>query len=169
MMRADRRGIQESGWHVGGDLVRCAAAGRSRSVPALLLVVFLLASGCTGRDDEADVRPTHSAPPDTIAATRVGARLTVTASVVRLLAARAFVVRDVDLPPDGLLVLGDRPSGLRTRDLVMARGTIQVFAFDRFGTTYQLADSAPFAPYAGRKVLVADLVRSWARPVPDRT
>jgi hypothetical protein len=140
-----------------------------RSVPALLLMVCLLASGCTGDDDEGSARPTHSTPPDTVAAARVGARLTVTASVVRLIAARAFVVGDVDLPPEGLLVLGDRPSGLRPDDLVMVGGTIQIFAFDRAETRYRLADPAPFAPYAGRKVLAADMVRSLAQPVPERS
>jgi hypothetical protein len=140
-----------------------------RSLPALLVMVCLLASGCTGDDDEGPVRPTRSTPPDTVAAARVGARLTVTASVVRLITARAFVVGDVDLPPEGLLVLGDRPSGLRPDDLVMVGGTVQMFAFDRVESRYRLADPAPFAPYADRKVLVADTVRSLARPVPERS
>jgi hypothetical protein len=48
---------------------------------------------------------------ETIATTRLGQRLTLTPSVDRLLETRAFVVRDVDLPPDGLLVLGDLPAG----------------------------------------------------------
>jgi hypothetical protein len=143
--------------------MRCYAVSRDQLLPTLLLLMCLLASACTtSSDDEDPVPPTRSAVLDTIATTRLGQRLTLTASVDRLLETRAFVVRDVDLPPDGLLVLGDRPPGLRAPDLVRVQGMIQLFTFNGLGAAYHLTNAARYSRYERRKVLVADLIRSWA-------
>ena len=131
--------------------------------PWFVLFACLLVAGCTSSDDdEPRPAPTRSAVLDTIARSDVGDRLTVTATVTRVLSRRAVVLRDVDLPPGGLLVLGDVPAGLRTDDLVTVVGRIDRFAYQRFGPSYRLGSASAYAPFEGAKALVAESFRSEA-------
>jgi hypothetical protein len=136
---------------------------RQRALALLLLVVGLVTPACTSsHDEDHDPRPTRNAVLDTIAASTVGDRLTVTAGVAQMPDKRSFIVRDVDLPDAGLLVLGVHPAGLRPNDLVTAEGTIALFRFEHFRSPYQLSDAAAYASFEGRKCLVSENVRSWA-------
>jgi hypothetical protein len=103
-------------------------------------------------------RPSPSAAFDTIAASEVGSRLVVTASVVAAPPGRAFVVRDADMPEQGLLVLGQ--TDVAASGLVTVEGTVDLFRFEVFSDRYELTDPAPYRRFEGRKVLVADTVRS---------
>jgi hypothetical protein len=136
----------------------------SRSVRLCLvtLIVLLAVTGCTRAEKNPAPEPHPTTVVDTVTRHKVGDRFVVTAAVVRVPAARAFIVADADLPAGGLLVLGGHPDGLRETDLVTADGTIELFAFDRFKARYELADQRPYAPFEGHKILVADSVRSWA-------
>jgi hypothetical protein len=138
---------------------------RRRAPVLTLLLLCLVAASCTSARDAPrdEAAPTPSgAVLDTVERVAVGDRLTITAAVVRVLAPRAFVVSDVDLPDRGLLVLGDGPAGLSRNDLVTVSGTVDRFAFDRFRFPYDLADAGAYGSFEGRKVLVASAVRSWA-------
>jgi hypothetical protein len=125
-----------------------------------LVVLACLSVFACSSSDEPTPEPSPSPPLNTIEASEVGDRLTVTASVADVPAGRSFVVRDVDLPDDGLLVLGE--SDVRVPALVTVVGTIERFTFDRFSDRYELTDAAAYRRFEGRKILVADDVRSWA-------
>jgi hypothetical protein len=124
---------------------------------ALLACLALLACSSS---DEATPEPSRRPPLDTIEASEVGDRLTVTASVADVPGAGSFVVRDVDLPDDGLLVLSE--AEVQVPALVTVEGTIERFDLDRFSGRYGLTDAATYRRFEGRKILVADEVRSWA-------
>lgn len=126
----------------------------------LALLVCFSASACSS-SDKATPEPSRGPLLNTIEASEVGDRLTVTASVADVLPGRSFVVRDVDLPDNGLLVLGQ--AQVRAPALVTVEGTIERFTFDRFGDRYELIDTAAFLRFEGRKVLVAEDIRSWAK------
>lgn len=125
----------------------------------LVLLTYFSVVACTS-SDEAAPEPSPGPPPvGTIAASEVGDRLIVTASVTDVPAGWSFVVRDVDLPEEGLLVLGR--AEVRVPALVTVEGTVQRFAFDRFSDRYGLTDAASYRRFEGRKILVADEIRSW--------
>lgn len=98
---------------------------------------------------------------DTIAARRVGDRLTTTAAVTSVLALRAFVIGDADLPDRGLLVLGGPPGGVRESSLVTVSGVIDRFEFDRFADRYGLQDPRRYDRFTDHKIMLADDVHSW--------
>jgi hypothetical protein len=125
----------------------------------LALLACFSATACSS-PDEATPEPSRSPLLNTIEASEVGDRLTVTASVTDVLPGRSFVVRDVDLPDDGLLVLGE--AQVRAPALVTAEGVIERFTFDRFRDRYELADAAAFLRFEDRKFLLAEDIRSWA-------
>ena len=127
----------------------------------LVLLACVSVFACTSSVEEVAPEPSREppAPVDTIAASEVGDRLTVTASVTEVPPGRAFVVRDADLPGEGLLVLGD--AEVRVPVLVTVEGTVELFAFDRFRDRYELSDAASYRRFEDRKVLVADEARSW--------
>ncbi|WP_203789814.1 hypothetical protein [Paractinoplanes rishiriensis] len=79
-----------------------------------------------------------------------------------VLTTQLFVIEDADLPERGLLVLGGPVSGLHDRSLVTVQGTIQRFELERLAEPYQLPADGDFARFEGRKVLLAESVRSWA-------
>jgi hypothetical protein len=127
----------------------------------LALVACLSLLACTS-SDEATPDPSRPPPLNTIEASEVGDRLTVTASVAGVPEEGSFVVEDADLPDDGLLVLSE--AEVQVPALVTVEGTIERFAFDRFSGRYGLTDAAAYRRFDGRKILVADQVRSWASP-----
>lgn len=136
---------------------------RPQSSALLALVMCLiLAAGCTSLANQDEPDPTPSVHLDTVAAAGIGERLVVTASVADVLAGHAFVVQDVDLADQGLLVLGRVPADLAPTDLVTVGGTVELFTLARFGARYDLTDAARYQRFDGIKVLVADQVRSWA-------
>ncbi len=125
----------------------------------LVLLACLSALACSS-PDEAAPEPSQRPPPlGTIAASEVGDRLILTASVTDVPSARSFVVRDADLPEEGLLVLGE--AAVRVPVLVTVEGTVQRFAFELFRDRYGLTDPAAYRRFEGRKILVADEVRSY--------
>ena len=105
-------------------------------------------------------KPERSVTVNTIARLRPGDRHVVTAGVGAVLAERAVVVRDVDLPEQGLLVLTATATDLRAPVLVTVDGVIRLFTFDAFRVPFGLTDPAVYHPFEGRKVLVAGRVRS---------
>ena len=143
-----------------------AGTGQSRCqwrLPSFLLI-FVLLTGCSVFDgtEAAEPEPTHRTVRNTVAAVSVGTRLTVTATVVSVFTATSFVVRDADLPHQGLLVLGVAAPDLRPADLVTVDGDITLFTFAGLAARYRLTDATPYADFEGRKILSARDVRSWA-------
>lgn len=130
----------------------------------VVLAVCLALPGCDlpWGNETPEPEPTRSAVLDTIAAAEPGERLVVTASVVTVLADRAFVVRDVDLPENGLLVLTTARTAFRAPDLVSVDGVVRQFSFESFKVPFGLSDPLPFQLFEGRKALVAARVQSLA-------
>ena len=130
----------------------------------MVLAACLALTGCDlpWGNETPEPEPTRSAVLDTVAATEPGERLVLTAGVVTVLADRAFVVRDADLPENGLLVLTTARTDLGAPDLVSVDGTIRQFSFESFKVPFGLSDPLPFQLYEGRKALVADKVQSLA-------
>jgi hypothetical protein len=137
----------------GSELTRRAGAW------CLAVLGCLSLFACTS-SDEATPEPSRPPPLNTIEASEVGDRLTLTASVADVPGEGSFVVRDADLPDEGLLVLSG--AEVQVPALVTVEGTIERFAFDRFGERYGLTDAAAYRRFDGGKILVADEVRSWA-------
>ncbi|MCO8277674.1 hypothetical protein M1L60_44575 [Actinoplanes sp. TRM 88003] len=104
-------------------------------------------------------RPSVTASLMTLRSLEVGDTLTTTAAVQTILAASAFTVEDADLPDQGMLILGERPQGLRPHSLVTVKGTIERFDFERFSGTYQLPSPEPFERFGNRKIVVAERIR----------
>ncbi len=78
-----------------------------------------------------------------------------------MLGAGSFVMRDSDLPPEGLLVLAVAvPDGLRPPVLVLVDGVVGIFHIHDFGWI-ALADPSVYRPYEGKKALIADRIRLW--------
>jgi hypothetical protein len=128
----------------------------------VLLMCLIFATGCTSLTNPDEPDPTPTPKLDTVAAAGIGERLVVTASVADVLAGHAFVVQDVDLADQGLLVLGRAPADLAPTDLVTVGGTVELFTIAHFGPRYHLTDPARYQRFDGHKALVADQVRSWA-------
>ncbi|MCM4083846.1 hypothetical protein [Paractinoplanes hotanensis] len=93
---------------------------------------------------------------------QVGDPVVMTAVVVAVMTARAFVIADADLPDQGTLVLGVVPPGLEQRGLVTVRGVVDEFDFDRLSAPYGLERRERYTDFESRKVVVAHSVRSWA-------
>lgn len=135
-----------------------------RIARCLVLLTCFSAFACSS-SDEVTPEPRRSPPLGTIEASELGDQLTVTASVADLPVGHSFVVRDVDLPDDGLLVLGE--ADVRVPALVTVVGTIERFSFDRFRDRYQLAERPAYVRFEGRKILVAEKIHSWASTEPS--
>lgn len=143
--------------------------GRFRGTAARLLVLLILpaglaASGCGAFDDTVQATPKTSSRPslNTMEASAVGDRLTLTAVVTGVSSSQSFTVQDADLPERGLLVLG--PAAVRTQDLVTVTGVVDLFTYAGFRERFRLADHRVYHRFESRKVLIADEVRSWAGP-----
>ncbi|MEU8230441.1 hypothetical protein AB0C12_12670 [Actinoplanes sp. NPDC048967] len=143
------------------------AAARLSS--ALTLLACVTVSGCGAFDNTAQAAPESSSKPalDTMEASDVGDRLTVTAVVTGVSSPHSFTVYDADLPERGLLILSATP--VRTQDLVTVTGSVVVFAFSRFQDGYDLGDRRVYHRFESRKALIADEVRTWAGSQPPST
>jgi hypothetical protein len=98
----------------------------------------------------------------TVTATDLGERLNVTASVVAVLADRAFVVNDTGVTGHGLLVLTPTATDVSPPDVVAVDGTIRRFSFDGFRAPFELTQRSAYQPFEGHKVLVAAEIRALA-------
>jgi hypothetical protein len=129
-----------------------------------LLVVLALsllpAAGCRAAPERTPSDTRATAPSDTVSRARLGARLVVTAAVVKRFGAYALVVEDVDLPTGGLLVFARHPVDADPPVLVTAAGTVAVFRGTDFAPD-QLDDRRLFAPFEGRRALLAAEVKVW--------
>ncbi|HET6530079.1 MAG TPA: hypothetical protein VFH03_05620 [Actinoplanes sp.] len=139
-------------------------ASRKSAGAWLVVVVCLALSGCSLPWDRepAEPKPSRSARLNTVAAAAEGDRIVVTASVRAVLDDRAFVVSDVDLPAQGLLVLTPVAADVQTLDLVTVDGVLRRFAFQAFRVPFGLGESAPYQPFEGRKMMVAGNLTSFA-------
>ncbi|MEW2386094.1 hypothetical protein AB0873_28945 [Micromonospora sp. NPDC047707] len=140
--------------------------GRSdRVCPALaaLTAVALSTAGCT--DPPAAPAPSpEPAPttrPGTVARAQVGDRLTVTATVDRIITDTAFVIRDVDLTDGTLLVLSAGASAPAPPHLVTVQGTVIRFAHGDLADRYALGPSGPYQAFKGGPALVAQALTAW--------
>ena len=135
------------------DLVRHACA-------AALVLLTGAAASCSAGYHPVPAITANPSPSGvvlkTIANRAVGEHITLTAILSRVLNDEAFVVRDVDLPDQGLLVLGELPTRTSPPALVTVTGVIAVHHPEDL-----LQDSA-LADFVDRKIVVADTVRSWA-------
>ncbi|WP_147252498.1 hypothetical protein [Micromonospora endolithica] len=85
----------------------------------------------------------------------MGDRLTVTASVERVITDAAFVVRDVDLTDGTLLVLITGPSIPAPPQLVTVQGTVIRFSHRDLTDRYDLGPPGPYRAFEGGRALVA--------------
>lgn len=144
-----------------------AASPRQRRAPAVAVLLMLLmvsAQACWSPSwGTAPAEPAGSSGvgQNRVAAADLGERLNVTAIVEAVLAERAFVIRDTQLP-HGLLVLEPTAADVSPTDVVAVYGTVRQFNFDEFRAPFELPDRAPYQPYEGLKVLVAAEVRPLA-------
>ncbi|WP_199516633.1 hypothetical protein [Nucisporomicrobium flavum] len=123
---------------------------------AICALLLVLVSGCTSaRRHEDAPRPRSTTLLNTIEASNVGTRIIITAGVSAVLTRQSFVVRDADLPGQGLLILGDGAAGLEPPSLVTVYGVIDRFSYSHFVTTYDLGPEPVYERYEGRKFLVA--------------
>jgi hypothetical protein len=73
----------------------------------------------------------------------------------------SFVVRDADLPIDGLLVLTREPVEVWYPVLVTLTGSVVMFRYADFADV-TLGPSVRYGAFEGRKAIRADEVRVWA-------
>lgn len=132
--------------------------GRHAGAAALILLTGG-ASACHAADEPTPAITANLSPSGealkTIANSGVGEHITLTAGLSRVLTRQAFVVRDVDLPEQGLLVLGELPAQARPPALVTITGVVTIYHPEGLGEDSELAD------FRDRKIVVADTVRSW--------
>ncbi|MEV1142122.1 hypothetical protein [Micromonospora sp. NPDC049799] len=130
---------------------------------AALSAVILLTAGCTNPPavPQPSPEPAPATRLGTIARAEVGDRLTVTATVDRVIADRAFVVRDVDLTNGILLVLSAGPSAPAPPQLVTVQGTVIRFSHRDLADHYALGPPGPYRAFEGRPALVAQALRTW--------
>ena len=133
------------GWHA------CAAA---------LVLLIGTTAACSADHDPAPAVTANPSPSGielkTIAHRAVGEHITLTAGLSRVLNDEAFVVRDVDLPVPGLLVLGELPERTRPPALVTIAGVITLYHPE------DLPENSELAAFRDHKIVVAETVRSWA-------
>ncbi|GIJ44051.1 hypothetical protein Val02_09370 [Virgisporangium aliadipatigenens] len=126
----------------------------------VLAACLLVAAGCRAAPERAPSGDRTTVAADTVGRARLGARLVVTAAVVKRLGAYALVVEDVDLPAQGLLVFARHPVDADPPVLVTAAGTVAVFRGTDFAPD-QLEDRRLFAPFEGRRALLSAEVKVW--------
>ncbi|MEU4770898.1 hypothetical protein [Micromonospora sp. NPDC023644] len=85
----------------------------------------------------------------------MGDRLTLTATVDRVITDTAFVVRDADLTDGTLLVLTTGPSAPAPPQLVTVRGTVIRFSHRDLSDRYRLGSPGPYRAFEGGRALVA--------------
>lgn len=134
---------------------------RRAAIAAALVVAAASAGGCT-REPAAQPPPRAAlTPPSTLARAEVGERLTVTAAVELVVDDVAFVVRDVDLADDALLVLTSGTVEAAPPQLVTVEGTVVRFAYGDLAGRPGLGGPDDYRAFEGRKVLAADQVTVW--------
>ncbi|MDG4801439.1 hypothetical protein [Micromonospora sp. WMMD980] len=132
--------------------------GARRAAVALSAIVLLVA-GCAGRPDpEPTPEPTPTVRLGTVARAEVGARLTVTATVDRVVTGGAFVVRDVDFTDGTMLVLSAEPITAEPPQLVTVSGTVVDFSYRELADRYDLGPSGPYRSFEGGRAIVAERV-----------
>jgi hypothetical protein len=133
---------------------------RSYAAPIALALVLATASACSGgpEDEPEPVRPDYRT---TIARSELGDRLTVTAGVERCLSRTSFVVRDADLPANGLLIVVHTPVAVWYPVLVTVTGTVMLFRYGDF-TEIRLGGRASYAAFDGNKAILAEKIRVWS-------
>ena len=137
-----------------------ALGSRIRTAPVALALALATTSACSGGPEEqpAPPRPKYRM---TIANAEVGERLTITAGVHRCLSGTSFVVRDADLPVDGLLVVTREPVEVWYPVLVTLTGSVVMFRYADFAPA-TLGPSVLYDTFEGRKAIRADEVRVLA-------
>lgn len=139
-------------------------AQRSRSMLYAAVFILLLVSACSPECDagRTEPAPARAGQQNTITASNEGTRMIITAGVTAMLSPRAFVVRDADLPDQGLLVLSDARTDLRSHDVVTVYGVIRQFDHARFTDQLDQVEPAAYQKFEGQKILVAADVSSRA-------
>ncbi|MBX7267678.1 hypothetical protein KIF24_17635 [Micromonospora sp. Llam7] len=126
------------------------------------LAAVLVATGCTHDPaPEPPPRPASTSPPSTLARVEVGDRLTVTATVERIVGDEALVVRDVDLTDGTLLVLARQAVEASPPQLVTVEGTVVRFSYGDLAARHRLTDRDAYHPFEGQKALTASQVTVW--------
>jgi len=131
-------------------------------VPLVLALMVVTSCSAFDRPDAPEPAPPSSLPRNTMDIASVGMTITVTATVAAVLTPTSFVVRDADLPLEGLLVLSAAVPGLRPSDLVTIDGEVVLFRFADLAAAHGLAAEAPYTAFEGEKAVEARDVRSWA-------
>lgn len=141
-----------------------AGQGRVRRVAinAGLVLAALPSAGCTWDPaPQPSPRPASTSPSSTMARAEIGDRLTVTAAVERVVDDAAFVVWDVDLADDSLLVLTRQVVEAAPPQLVTVEGTVVRFSYRDLLGRPGLGDPDAYRSFEGRKALAADQVTVW--------
>ncbi|PGH42923.1 hypothetical protein COO58_19205 [Micromonospora sp. WMMA1996] len=126
-------------------------------------MAVLLATGCAGEPEHTgpSPEPTPTVRLGTVARAEVGARLTVTATVERVITGGAFVVRDVDFTDGTLLVLSTDPVTAEPPQLVTVSGTVVDFSYRDLSDRYRLGPAGAYREFEGGRALVAEQVTGW--------
>ncbi|MBQ0906080.1 hypothetical protein [Micromonospora sp. U21] len=135
--------------------------GRVRPALAAIPVAVLLAAGCTGAAPQPTPKPVPTTAPGTVARAELGERLTLTASVERIITGAAFVVRDLDLTDGTLLVLSVAASAPAPPQLVTLEGIVIRFSHRELSERYHLGPPGPYQDFEGRRALVARNLTVW--------
>ncbi|GAB7046658.1 hypothetical protein [Catenuloplanes indicus] len=85
-----------------------------------------------------------------------GDRIIITAAVDQRLDARAFIIRDVDLPAAGVLVLDPAATPIAAPQLVTVHGIVRRFAYGAHAPGYGLRDPDAYRAFETAKVLRAE-------------
>ncbi|MDG4833824.1 hypothetical protein O7627_31600 [Solwaraspora sp. WMMD1047] len=132
-----------------------------RRFPALLVgaIVVALAAACTGDDPEPAPDPTGAAPSASALLLTPGTSVDLTATVARVLGARAFLVADTDLPPDGQVVVSDQTVEVRVTDVVTVAGRVE--KVDRAALARYGVSDPQVSSISGGLAVVATSVRRY--------
>ncbi|MBU8861528.1 MULTISPECIES: hypothetical protein [unclassified Micromonospora] len=135
----------------------------TRRALAALSAATMLVAGCARqpRDPQPSPEPTSTVRLGTVARAEAGSRLTVTATVDRVITGTAFVVRDVDFTDGTLLVLSAGPDIPEPPQLVTVVGTVVDFSYRDLSGRYELGPSGPYRDFEGGRALVAGDVTVW--------
>ncbi|RBJ11610.1 hypothetical protein DRA43_00300 [Micromonospora provocatoris] len=136
---------------------------RRRWQLAALSAAAILVTGCDSRsgDPQPTPEPTSTVRLGTVARADAGARLTVTATVDRVITGTAFVVRDVDFTDGRLLVLSAGRTTGEPPQLVTVVGAVIDFSYRDLSDRYQLGPPGAYRDFEGGRALAAEDVTVW--------